>query len=220
MKYWSDWKETVKQFVRRYHMELLLLVIYFGLSGIYGLTNRPIGHVRVLVHRFDALIPFVPGFVLVYHSWYPFILYGMFRVWQKDQRLFYQMMIHTIIAEVLAIITFIAFQTEVIRMTVTDTDVLSRLVNLTYQLDNPFNGFPSIHVITSLVIAYYFARVYLSQWPRVVLYLGYAALIIASTVLIKQHMFWDLPGALVYSLVTYWPATWLTDWLCPAQVRS
>lgn len=188
------------QSIREHKTSLLLASLFFVGSVIYGLLNHSVETIHYLQTSWDKSIPFVPAFAIIYHSWYPFILWLSYRVFQKNEILFQRLMVHLLIAQYLALITFSLFQTEVVRMPVEGSDIFSRLVHLTYQLDNPYNGFPSIHVIASLIVPWHYNRVIKEPVKGVMVWL-YAGLIIASTVLIRQHELLDALGGLIYSLI-------------------
>jgi membrane-associated phospholipid phosphatase len=70
-----------------------------------------------------------------------------------------------------------------------------------YAGDNPYNDFPSLHTSLSTLVAFH--------WFRVDRRLGIAvaiwtALIVASTVLIKQHNVADVAGGLLLAYGAYW----------------
>ena len=75
------------------------------------------------------------------------------------------------------------------------------MIRTIYGSDQPYNDFPSLHTSLSTIIAIH--------WWRVDKRIGipaavWTALIVASTVLIKQHYFADLIGGLVLASVTSW----------------
>lgn len=191
------------EFIRRYRTSLIMLIVYMLSSLIYAWTNQPIGTVRVLHHPLDDIIPLIPSFIVIYHTWYPFMIGGAISLFFRDEIRFQRLMIHLLISQVLAIGTFIFFQTEVLRPEITGTDIFSRILAWTYSIDGTYNGIPSIHVLSTLVVAGHFSRAFWHKPLWVGLYWLYGGLIIASTVLVKQHMFWDLPGAVLAAIVSY-----------------
>lgn len=189
--------------IKRHRRSLLLLAVYFLVSLLYQWTNQPIGVVRTLWTPLDERIPFWSAFILVYHSWYPFILVGLWQVFVRDEGRFHRLMRHLIIAQLIAIVIFVVFQTEVIRPEITSQDIFSRLVEWTYRIDRPYNGFPSIHVLTSLITAWHYGRVFRDRPVQVLSYRLYSGLIILSTLFVKQHMVWDILGALAVAGLSY-----------------
>ena len=70
--------------------------------------------------------------------------------------------------------------------------------------DDPSNVFPSLHVYTSIVVAYCLAtsRYVRATWVRIAAVV-LCALIAASTTFLKQHSFLDAVGALALFAATW-----------------
>ena len=79
-----------------------------------------------------------------------------------------------------------------------------------YAGDNPYNDFPSLHTSLSTIIAI--------AWWRTDRRLGivagaWTALIVASTVFVKQHYVADVAAGLLLA----WGASWLSKRVLPAE---
>ena len=79
-----------------------------------------------------------------------------------------------------------------------------------YAGDNPYNDFPSLHTSLSTIMAIH--------WWRTDRRLGiiaavWTALIVASTVLVKQHYVADVASGLLLA----WGASWLAARLLPPE---
>lgn len=203
----------------RHGRALLYPLLFLVLSPIMELLNRPFSKVYVLATTLDEMIPFVPAFVLTYHSWMPSLILTAvlffflalraeaseqqeLPFWKSKSYHFYRDYCLALIAgQGLAHLTFPFFQTYVPRHVFTNppSGLLERLVAQTYTVDNPYCGFPSIHVLSCCLAIYFIAK---SPLPPLYKFLisGHFIAIIASTLLIKQHVFWDLPGGLLYAL--------------------
>ncbi|MDO5738335.1 MAG: phosphatase PAP2 family protein [Eubacteriales bacterium] len=202
------------------HWHLLLYPIFFlAASPIMEALNHPIGQVRDLAINLDDLIPFVPQFVLIYHSWMPSLLllavgFLLFAIKKNEKSgnlrqsadiLFYRRYcLALIFGQAYAHLTFPFFQTFVTRhpFDQAPVNIFEQLVSLTYKVDNPYCGFPSIHVLTSCLAIFFVMRSSFKKIYRYLIALHFS-LIIASTLLIKQHVFWDLPGGLLYAILGY-----------------
>lgn len=97
-------------------------------------------------------------------------------------------------------------------------DFLTRLVAFVYNNDQPYNAFPSIHVLLSFImikaINKYPAKNYLNM---TIVYVT-SILIILATQFIKQHVILDLLsaivlGGLIFDLVFYLNIEGLRSWL-------
>ena len=94
-------------------------------------------------------------------------------------------------------------QSEVIRPVLTGTDTLTRMILAVYAGDNPFNCFPSLHTSISTIMAVHWLRLDRRTGIPAALW---TALIVASTVLIKQHYVADVLGGLAVAFVAVWVA--------------
>jgi len=95
---------------------------------------------------------------------------------------------------------YLAFPTYVIRPEITSNDIFSKAIGLLYQADKAYNAAPSGHALYTTLIF-----LYLALWKpnfRYVWFLG-AALILASTLLTKQHDVLDLVSGLTLGVVVY-----------------
>lgn len=192
--------------------ELILLLIFVLNAPVMELLNVPMGTVRNLyIPAIDGRIPFVPELILVYHT-YIFLVAGFgYALWKRgDTDLYRRYMLAMIIAQVLAYLTFPIFQTYVPRADelglFQDNGLFERMVRLTYGVDNHYCGFPSIHVemLTLCFIAALTSRRIRPLARGLVA--AYALLIAASTLLVKQHVFLDVPGGVLYAVVSWYLA--------------
>ena len=182
--------------------DFLLLFVYILSLPIFGLLNRPIGTVRDIYAPIDDVIPFVPQFILIYHSWFPFLMANAFALYRTQRVEYRKYMMHLIVGQFAAYVTFIFFQTDVTRALNLGDSVFDKLVGLTYTVDNHYGGFPSVHALTTTALIMAVLR---SKFKPVykVFAVFYALLILASILLVKQHVFWDLPGGIVYGILVY-----------------
>lgn len=191
-----------------------LFAVYMLTVPIFGLLNRPIGRVWNLHIPLDDLIPLVPPFILIYHSWFPFLLANAFVLYRMNRVEYRKLMAHLILGQWAAYATFLVFQTVVTRASHLGNGFFERIISLTYGIDNTYAGFPSVHALTTmaLIMAVLRSRHKPGYKPFAVLY---SCLILVSILLVKQHVFWDLPAGLVYGLVLYPLAVFLLKKVFP-----
>lgn len=184
------------------NLDFCLLALFLLSVPVFGILNRPIGTVRDLHCYIDTIIPVVPPFILIYHSWFPFILFNLYRLYMKDRQNYRNFASHLFIGQWAAYITFIFFQTDVTRAIDLGNSIFDKLVALTYMIDNHYAGFPSVHALTTaaLIINVLVSK---QSWAYKVFASLYGVLIMASILLVKQHVFWDLPGGIVYAAFLY-----------------
>jgi membrane-associated phospholipid phosphatase len=80
-------------------------------------------------------------------------------------------------------------QSEVIRPVLTGTDTFSKMVMNVYAGDNAYNDFPSLHTSLSTILAIHWVKV---NRPLGIVLSIWTALIVASTLLVKQHYIADM----------------------------
>ncbi len=174
-------------------VSLLLIPAILGTNLIYGSLNH--GPNRIFLQTpLDRALPVVPIFAIPYVSLIPYIVVSLIAF------LFFRVRVYRSAALTMIIVWFISYafyfflQSYVARPQVVGTDPFSGLIRSIYASDQPYNDFPSLHTSLSTIIALH--------WWRVDRRIGlpaaiWAALIVASTVLVKQHYLADVAGGLV-----------------------
>lgn len=183
--------------------ELRWISLIIVLSFIYGLCNRvwfgkkPL----VLVLPVDRYIPLLPWTVFIYNMWYPILLVSSALLAIHDKAVFRHFLIAYTLASLASFAIFVFFQNEVPRTYLLEgKSFAQKLLLFTWKMDNPYNGFPSIHVLactmtilavqTSALSLPFKAFIWISQ-----------LLIILSTLTTKQHVVLDLFGGSLLALL-------------------
>ncbi|MBU3144547.1 phosphatase PAP2 family protein [Clostridium sp. CF012] len=168
----------------------------------YKLLNNGDGDINSLITNVDQTIPFLKIFILPYITWYGYIVIGLIYLCMKNRKTYYTSLISLNIGLVICYIIYAIFQTTVPRPIVAGSDILSKLVNLIYKYDNPFNCFPSMHVITTYIIMKGINgtenNIIISFIFNII-----GILIIISTQFVKQHVVLDLVFAMLLSEVIF-----------------
>ena len=177
----------------------LAVAVYFT-SLIYAVLNHGPAVLNMKT-ALDAALPVIPIFVVPYDSLQPIIyatlvLFLLFRT-----RLFQSACIALIIAWLVSYGFYFFLQTEVIRPVLTGTDTFTRMIQAVYAGDNPFNDFPSLHTSLSTIVAIHWFRI--DRRLGIVIAI-WVALIVASTVLIKQHYVPDIASGLLLAFGASW----------------
>jgi membrane-associated phospholipid phosphatase len=175
---------------------------------------------HVVATPLDQLIPFHEGFVIFYLGWFVFMAVGIVHVALSNQAECYRLGAVLIIGMTISCLVYYLYPTTFIGRPVTlpTSGVLAQAVGLVYSVDNPMNVFPSIHVYNTLAILIALFRCQFARGRDVlsgrggrifsgspVLRLQHlwlvaatitSALIILSTVFVKQHSVLDILGAI------------------------
>jgi membrane-associated phospholipid phosphatase len=181
---------------------ILLAVAVFFANEIYFLLNHgpAVLHLRTPL---DDAIPVVPAFVIPYVSLNPYVYVTLAALLLLRTRIFQSAGLAMLGTWLVSYLFYFFLQSEMIRPVLAGTDVFTRMINAVYAGDNPYNCFPSLHTSMSTLMAVH--------WLRVDRRIGIAAsvwtaLIVASTVFIKQHYVADVAGGLVLGFATAWLA--------------
>ncbi|WP_197081074.1 phosphatase PAP2 family protein [Gordoniibacillus kamchatkensis] len=180
----------------------LLCIPLVGLIYVY--LNHGGGNYYSLVTDLDRDLPFLKIFVIPYLAWYVFLLAGFMYLAHKDRQKYYKTLLQFMIGLLICYGVYAVYQTHVPRPDVHGNDPLLRMVQWVYRADQPFNCFPSTHVLTSyLMMKAYISSAQISRiYTAAVSFM--ALLIIASTQFMKQHVLLDIVGAvLVAEAVVY-----------------
>ena len=183
--------------------EFLISIIF--MMGFQALLYWSLKLLQADFHTFnysiDSKIPFVPQLIIIYNLFYPMVFIAFYNIFNHDKDTYYKGVIASIIGFIIADIVFIVYPTVIVRPDITNLtiDPINNFVlYLTYKVDTPaINCLPSIHclfcfqtIITSLMCRNY------NNKPKIII-ISILLLIATSTVLVKQHYFIDIIGALI-----------------------
>ena len=175
---------------------LLLFLAYFPL-------NSPREHIHSLEMTVDDRIPLLPAFVFPYISLYVLLVISLWRFLRAETRIFIIAALAISLDFVLSYLFFLFYQTQVERPVVLGSDVSSSILRWIYSTDKPFNAFPSLHTSLSTLLVLLWGKAGSRIQPIIALW---AAFIIASTLLTKQHYIADVLGGVAIALVSYYGA--------------
>lgn len=182
---------------------LSLLIIIPLLNIVYEHINNPLRPVHSLVTDIDKTIPFIKLFVIPYALWYPFIIISLTYFCYKNRLTFYVSFFSIVIGMVISYIFYFFFQTTVPRPALYGSDILTNLVRIIYKNDNPYNCFPSIHVLSSYIIMKGTLNENIKNKINYLIIGTLGILIIVSTQFIKQHVMLDLLLAILLGDIIY-----------------
>lgn len=191
----NEWKDIIRR-------GLLALSIPL-ISITYPILNQYRGNTNSVFTFIDKLVPFNKYFILPYVSWYMFIAIFAAILCILDKERYLKLLITLNIGMITCYVIYYFYPTYVPRPMITETDFLSNLVLNLYEADNPYNCFPSIHVLNSTLIALYvFKSEKLNKWIKGIC-ISVSGSIILSTMFIKQHYFADVVAGIIFAYVLY-----------------
>lgn len=171
------------------------------LAWYFALEGRPAGAMFVVDSTLDALIPFDARWALGYFAWFPFLLgfvgwllWRDFRSYAETPRLAFLL----IVGMTACLIGYtLCSTTQTLRPDVyPDQGWFTSVVAGLQGFDDPSNVFPSLHVYTSLVVAYCLvvSGYVRSVWVKLT-GIALTVLIALSTAFLKQHSIVDAFGS-------------------------
>ena len=224
-KIWrSHWRHKGSWFGLRLPLALICLAIF---QGIGYLTINIFSHWRNWTAfdpetRFDTMIPVVPWMILPYYTlylYYPLIaLLGMKNNrTQREVVIFHQILL---LLTGVVLMVFLIFPAEIdLREPLLETElgIWQTWFDLLHGIDNPWNAWPSLHIVQSMLIVMLVFRWYWNENPlRRIFLLGFLlswVLLAISITTTKQHYIWDAVSGVI---VTY--LAWFY-WIKPSLVE-
>jgi membrane-associated phospholipid phosphatase len=136
-------------------------------------------------------------FAIPYLFYLPWLWVVIFYSWLKNKS-FHKLAYSVIIIEAIAYCVYLTFQTYIPREPIISNDIFSWVLRFIYNYDQPYNALPSLHAALSTSIASYFIC-RKSRWSLVSV--SIAIVIIASTLLVKQHFVMDAVSGIILGAV-------------------
>ncbi len=173
------------------------------LGAVYYALNRSRRTIHMDYMAIDEKIPFVKVFIIPYMSWMPFILSTLVYFCLKHRKLYYRVLGVYTVNVLLCYAIFYFYPTTVPRPDLTGDGLLDEFVRWMYTQDEPYNCFPSIHVMTSYLMWIYAVRHQSTTAAAKGWISLFAFFIIVSTVLVKQHSVLDVAGGIALAEISY-----------------
>lgn len=154
----------------------------------------------------DDCIPFCKYFIVIYDAWAPLlVVLGLYLI-DKDPEGFRRYMWSLIFTYTVSTLfcALVPNGQDLRPAVVEGTDIFAEIVRLTYAADTNTNVFPSVHVVgvmSALFAVYHTPGLKKNRWRLGATVLG--IVIIAATLLVKQHAIIDVAAGLALSAVDY-----------------
>jgi membrane-associated phospholipid phosphatase len=175
----------------------VLLTLLLGVVSIVAYLTYPVlnhGPGKIFLRTpLDPAIPLVPVMVIPYLSLIPLIIVAVVVLATADVRRVQALAVAVILAMLVSYLVYALAQSYVIRPSPPGRDWLTVAVRHVYSLDRPYNAFPSLHTSLATIVAVSWLRIYRRTGTAVAIW---CTLIVASTVLIRQHYLADVAGGL------------------------
>ena len=173
------------------------------LNGIYGLLNSPSRGITSLATNLDMSIPFIKQFIIPYVVWYPLVPIVFIYICTKDKLTYCKLLVSLVCGLVISYLTFYFFQTTITRPTLVGNDIFTDIIRILYKIDNPYNCFPSIHVMTCFFMIEGIWKCRERNKAIGIFVTILNILIIVSTFFVKQHVILDAVYGIAIAVVTF-----------------
>ncbi|MDN5571535.1 MAG: phosphatase PAP2 family protein [Propionibacteriaceae bacterium] len=178
------------------------------LAWYFALEGRPTSDMIVVDSPLDALIPFDARWIVGYLAWFPYLLGGIAWLFVKDWHAYREiprLAWLLIVGMTVCLIGYTLWPTTITLRpdAYPDQGWATTVVAALQGFDDPANVFPSLHVYTSIVVAYVVAtsRYVRHAWVRWAAW-ALCLLIAASTCFLKQHSILDaFSAAALFAMV-------------------
>nr|WP_051527297.1 phosphatase PAP2 family protein [[Eubacterium] cellulosolvens] len=201
-------RDTFKNQKQRWILPLYA-VVYLLFFNYLECRSLPSGRFYTIHCPLDNLIPFCEVFVLPYLSWFLFMLVAFlyFIVINEDVGEYNHFTLYMVAGmTVFLVLSYLWPNRLALRPNpLPRTNFFTMLLKQLYARDTATNVFPSIHVYNSLSVYFACSRcVKIRKHPKLLRFIRiWAALIICSTVFVKQHSVYDVCAGLAMSYTFY-----------------
>lgn len=195
-------KYTIDQFKKV--LKRAFYSIFLGIvNGTYLFINYKRGNERILETAIDKAIPFCKYFIIPYVVWYGYMAFFIAFLCFVDGDKYFRTITNLMAGMLISYLIYHFFPTYVPRPKLYGSDIFTKLVLAIYGQDNPYNCFPSVHVLNTFIVALYVQKSKaLGKKMKITSFIT-AVLIILSTLFIKQHYVPDVISSLAIGIVLY-----------------
>lgn len=177
---------------------ILLGVLYSLFNGI--VTERTFMYFPIL----DDIIPFVKEMVIPYIIWYAYIVIPLVIFAFTDIESYTKLCLFLFVGMTICFIIFAVFPNgQNLRPEITGNDIYSRIIKGIYEADKPINSAPSMHTLNAMAIHFVLRKSKKFKDNKYIKTISFILmiLIIASTVMIKQHSIIDVFAGIVLGVI-------------------
>ena len=207
-------KFEVKDIVKK-----LIIAAIFGIlfTTLFTIAEHVIDGskpVWITTIPFDYRIPFIPGFIFGYISWFFFMAISLIYVLFFDSERFYPYALY-VISMFLSTYIFCLIVPNGLDLRPTnykdliDNNFIESLYNWLWKTDTPTNVLPSVHVIGSMGVAFLFttSKKFSPKVKPIIITVSWiwTAIIIASTIFTRQHSVLDVIITIIEVLIVFYP---------------
>lgn len=189
--------------MKKINYKVILLIIGTILfeSLFYLMAKLTFFEPFLLTSVIDDKLPLVPFFIYFYIFWYLMLFFVPYIIYVKNKDKFYEYLAVIVVSILISSMVFFFFPTTIIRGNIESTNITTFILNFIYLTDTPaLNCLPSMHCAVCFMFIYYSFKIDI-KWYYKLLIIILSILVIISTLLIKQHVIWDVFAALLLVII-------------------
>ncbi len=198
MKVFEKLKRVFFKIVPNYAVGSIIVTLIFNFLVFCG--TKPITeslHHYEVYTPIDSAIPLIPAFVIIYLLAFVQWMIGYLILIRHGVNTCNKTLALLFMAKCITLIAFLVFPTTISRPDIVSGDIFSRILKLVYWIDTPYNLFPSIHCLESWIVFRETIKIKtIPKWYKIFT-LVMTLLVFASTLCLKQHVFIDIPAAIL-----------------------
>jgi membrane-associated phospholipid phosphatase len=222
-------EETMLNKIIHIFLRLCFMISIPAVTLIHYFLNKFRPNIHNINTGIDAIIPFNRFFAVPYIYWFAYLPTILIYFAVSNSKVYYKLLCSIVMGMCCCFVVFYFFPTTVHRPTVLDRDVFSNLVKYIYKSDNPYDCFPSLHVLDAFLPSIFLFKYNKKLLVRIISVVSFLS-ITASTVFIKQHYILDVVSAIILGMAMYllfgsdflWgknPAGRITDYSFPSESK-
>lgn len=181
-------------------LSFMILIPLASLIHVYLNRYRP--GTRSIKIFIDDMIPFNKYFSLPYQFMVIFISIVLLYFAIVDYRYYFKLLASVLVGMFICFIVFYFFPTTVLRPTVIGDDFFSKFTRNIYATDNPFDCFPSIHVLSAYLPFLFVFKYNKSTFMKIYTFIGFISITL-STFFVKQHYVLDAIASLILGTILF-----------------
>lgn len=185
-----------------YFLRLLFMLLVPAAQGIYFLINLTTTRAYDITIYLDKFIPFNEWFIIPYVFWYVYTFGALLILAYTDYKTYFKLLFSIVTGMMICFIVYYFFPTTVPRPNVPGTNLLQKMVLIIYGNDKPYNCFPSIHMMDTLLITLFVFK----HNRNLILKISSAVICVSiylSTWFVKQHSILDAVASTILAIILF-----------------
>lgn len=186
-----------------YFYRILFMILVPMAQCIYFFLNLTTTGAYDITIFLDKFIPFNEWFIIPYVFWYLYTFGTLLVLAYFDHKTYFKLLFSILIGMLVCFVIYYFFPTTVPRLEViVPNNILKKAVLMIYKNDRPFNCFPSIHMLDTILITMFlfkYSKSFLIKISSVFICVA----IYMSTFSIRQHSILDAVASTILGVILF-----------------